>query len=108
MECCEPFKQFQTPLGDMAIVFSAAAQTMLERLDPPTRASVLMALLGLMILGFGLMLLAWLGARFTRRYRKGRAPARSREGVPQRQEDAWWKKPVSGDLHTPPRDDENG
>jgi hypothetical protein len=87
------------------IVSLVGRQTMLEKLDPPTRAKVLMALLGLVILGFGMMLLAWLGARFARRYRQGPAkPAPSKE-TPPLNEDAWWKKPVSADLRPPePRD----
>ena len=43
-------------------------QSALERLDPARRAKVLAALAGLIILGFGLVMLAWLGARATRRY----------------------------------------
>ena len=92
----------------MDIALPLARQTMLEKLDPPTRASVLMALLGLVILGFGLMLLAWLGARFARRYRQGPTPRRPREDSPQFNEDAWWKKPVSGDLDTPQPSDKGG
>jgi hypothetical protein len=91
---------------DIAVL--AAGQTMLDKLDPPTRASVLMALLGLIILGFGLMLLAWLGARFVRRYRQGPAPRSPRVDSPQFDEDAWWKKPVSADLDAPQPGDEGG
>jgi hypothetical protein len=40
----------------------------IERLDPPTRAKVLAALAGLIILMIGLMLLAWMGARWARAY----------------------------------------
>jgi hypothetical protein len=47
----EPEKQFQ-----------------IERLDPATRAKALAALTGLVILMIGLMLLAWLGARWARAY----------------------------------------
>ncbi len=43
-------------------------KAVLERLEPERRAKVLAALAGLIILGFGLVLLAWLGARATRRY----------------------------------------
>lgn len=90
----------------LANILLAARQTMLEKLDPPTRASVLMALLGLIILGFGLMLLVWLGGRFVRRYRQGRP--RRRDDSPEFAEDAWWKKPISGDLDTPQPGDEGG
>ncbi len=44
---------------------------LIRRLDGPTRAKVLAALAGLIILGFGMVLLVWLGARVTRRYMKG-------------------------------------
>jgi len=92
--------------GDIALLL--ARQTMLEKLDPPTRAKVLMALLGLIILGFGMMLLAWLGARFARRYRQGPAKPASSRQAPAANEDAWWKEPVSPDLTTPdPPDGEN-
>jgi hypothetical protein len=40
----------------------------IERLDPQTRAKVLAALTGLIILMLGLMLLAWMGARWARAY----------------------------------------
>jgi len=44
---------------------------LIKRLDDPTRAKVLAALAGLIILGFAMVLLAWLGARVTQRYRRG-------------------------------------
>jgi hypothetical protein len=88
------------------VILLVARQTMLERLDPPTRARVLMALLGLVILGFGMMLLAWLGARFARRYRQGRGKPGPSEESPQLNKDAWWKKPVSADLDASRADDD--
>jgi hypothetical protein len=50
---------------------SASAQEqipLIQRLDGPTLAKVLAALAGLIILGFAMVLLTWLGARVTRRY----------------------------------------
>ena len=44
------------------------AQPLIRKLEPAMRAKVLAALAGLVILGFALMALAWLGARATRRY----------------------------------------
>lgn len=41
---------------------------LLLRLDDATRAKVLAALAGLVILGFLMIVLTWLGARWTRRY----------------------------------------
>src|SRR5687767_10872944 len=46
----------------------APAKPVLEQLEPARHAKVLAAIAGLIILGFGLVLLAWLGARATRRY----------------------------------------
>jgi hypothetical protein len=43
----------------------------LRRLDDLTRVKVLAAVAGLIILGFGMVLLAWLGARFAQHYRHG-------------------------------------
>jgi hypothetical protein len=42
---------------------------LIKRLDGATRAKVLAALAGLIILGFAMVVLIWLGARFTQRYR---------------------------------------
>lgn len=66
------------------------SQTPLARLDPQTRAKVLAALAGFIILGFGLITLAWLGGRFTRRYmNQGRSPGSDRP-----HEDDWAHKPI--------------
>jgi hypothetical protein len=48
-----------------------AEEMPLKKLDGATRAKVLSALAGLIILGFALALLIWLGARMTRRYMYG-------------------------------------
>lgn len=47
---------------------TAKTQPLLMRLDGATRAKVLAALAALVILGFLLVTLTWLGARMTRRY----------------------------------------
>lgn len=67
---------------------------LIKRLDGPTRARVLAALAGLIILGFALVLLTWLGARVTQRYRKGTSYHRptSRPG-----EHDWARKPLTPD-----------
>jgi hypothetical protein len=70
---------------------------MLERLDPVTRTRVLSALLGLVILAVSLMLLAWMGARVARRYRKRTLRKTSSSDTQRRAEDTWWKKPLTGD-----------
>ena len=66
----------------------------IKRLPDPARAKVLAALAGLIILGFGMVLLTWLGARVTQRYRKGAAYFRP---TPRPGEHDWAKKPLAGD-----------
>jgi hypothetical protein len=80
-----------------SVLLATAGQTLLERLDPATRARVLAALTGLVILGFALVILAWLGARATRRYmRSGSSDApRRRSSLSQAVEEDWAKKPIT-------------
>lgn len=68
----------------------------IERLDPLTRVKVLAALTGLVILMFGMMLLAWLGARWARHY-ANQAPRlfEDREKRPKWSADDWASKPLS-------------
>jgi hypothetical protein len=59
------------------------------RLDPANRAKVLMALLALVLVGMGLMALAWIGGRRLRRViKQPLKPA-------QRFEDQWYRKPLA-------------
>ena len=51
----------------------AEATPLIKRLDNATRAKVLAALAGLVILGFAMVLLTWLAARVVQRYRHGSA-----------------------------------
>ena len=67
----------------------------IKRLDDSTRAKVLAAVAGLIILGFGMVLLTWLGARFTQRYRHG---ASQFQPTPPPDEHDWARKPLA-----PPR-----
>jgi hypothetical protein len=77
-------------LGGMLLA-QQKAQTLLTRLDSERRAKVLAALAGLIILGFGLVALAWLGARFTRRYmNQGTDDNRSQKDDP----DDWAATPM--------------
>jgi hypothetical protein len=55
------------------------------------RAKVLAALAGLVILGIGMVLLTWLGARFTQRYRQGTPYLRP---TPRPGEHDWAGKPL--------------
>jgi hypothetical protein len=69
----------RAPRGTQACLWAAGAAALfaqaepekrfqIERLDPATRAKALAALTALVILMIGLMLLAWLGARWARAY----------------------------------------
>ena len=51
----------------------------LPQLDPQRRASVILALAGLVILGLGMIALVWLGAQHVRRLARQRPIPRSRE-----------------------------
>jgi hypothetical protein len=57
---------FQQLLAD-AIAAQQPARPMLERLDPPHRAMVIMAILGLVLTGLMLVAGAMIGARWVRR-----------------------------------------
>lgn len=68
----------------------------IDRLDGATRAKVFAALAALIILGFGLVILAWMGARYTRRY-MGASPLKP-TGL-QRTDD--WVRPPAQDQPVP-------
>ena len=70
------------------------AQPLIKRLDDATRAKVLAALAGLIILGFAMVLLTWLGARITQRYRHSSPVLKP---TPRPGEHQWAKKPLSED-----------
>ena len=74
-----------------------APQPLLRRLEPAVRARVLAALAGLIILGFALVLLAWWGARFTRRYLKRPWPGSERRKGGSVSEFDWASKPLYSD-----------
>ena len=69
----------------------------IQRMDGATKARVLAALAALIILGFGMIALVWLGARITQRYRNRTSYFRP---TPRPGENDWANKPLSGD---PPR-----
>ena len=64
----------------------------IKKLDGPSRAKALAALAGLIILGFGMVALAWLGARVTQRYRNSKPYFRP---TPRPGEHDWASKPLS-------------
>ena len=68
----------------------------IRRMDGATRARVLAALAGLIILGFGMVLLIWLGARITHRYRHGTSYFRP---TPRPGENDWAAKPLNDPPH---------
>src|SRR4029450_7211891 len=68
-----------------------ATQPLIKRLDKPTQVKVLAALAGLVILGFGMVALIWLGARMTQRYRNSTPCHRP---TPRPGEHDWAKKPL--------------
>jgi hypothetical protein len=72
---------------------------LIKRLPGPTRAKVLAALAGLIILGMAMVALIWLGARFTQRYRN-RQPYF--QPTPRPGEHDWARRPLGGKL----RDDD--
>lgn len=79
--------------GNWSLLADEAAKAGIDKLDGGTRAKVLAALAGLVILGFALVLLTWMGARYTRRY-MGLGPTGSTH--PPRTDD--WVRPSSQDA----------
>jgi hypothetical protein len=67
----------------------------IKRLDGATKAKALAALAGLIILGFAMIALAWLGARVVQRYRH-RQPYLI--PTPRPSEHDWAKKPLAGPV----------
>jgi hypothetical protein len=64
----------------MPVLFAAdQAKPLLVRLDPQSRASLLAALAGMIVLAFGFMVLAYLGARYVKRIARQRPPPRRRD-----------------------------
>ena len=80
----------------VAVSIAAAdeAQPLIKRLDDATRAKVLAAMAGLIILGFAMVLLTWLGARITERYRRSSPVLKP---TPRPSEHEWARKPLSED-----------
>jgi hypothetical protein len=70
------------------------AEPLLLRLDPESRAKVVMSLLALILLGLALVAMIWLGARHLRRI------ARKRLGPAAEHQDDWYRKPLV--RHEPP------
>jgi len=73
-------------------VWADVPPPLIKRLDDTTRAKVLAALAGLIILGFAMVLLTWLGARVVQRYRKGTPYFRP---TPRPGEHDWARRPLT-------------
>jgi hypothetical protein len=74
-----------------AAAWAQEAMPGLKKLDGPSRAKALAALAGLIILGFGMIALIWLGARVTQRYRNSKPYFRP---TPRPGEHDWAGKPL--------------
>jgi hypothetical protein len=88
--CLPAFVRSEPVEGERGVSDEAQA---IKRLDGPTRAKALAALAGLIILGFGMVALIWLGARVAQRYRKGTSYFRP---TPRPAEHDWAAKPLGG------------
>ena len=89
-----------------AVAEAQQKQPLIKKLDGPTRAKVLAALAALIILGFAMVALTWLGARVTRRYMKGTSFHRP---TPRPEKSDWSPQPFkAGDKLADEPDDESG
>gem|GEM_PF-1723671 len=82
-------------LTGSVLIAQQAAQAGIDKLDGATRAKVLAALAGLIILGFGLVILVWMGGRYTRRYMGSGARGPS-QGV---RTDEWVRRSQEDEPH---------
>ena len=78
-------------LHDAAVWAEEAPLPAIKRMDGATKAKVLAALAGLIILGFAMVALIWLGARVAQRYRQGASFFRP---TPRPGEHDWARKPL--------------
>ena len=78
-------------LYQAAALANAPPPPAIKQLDGATRAKVLAALAGLIILGFGMVALIWFGAHVAQRYRQGSSVFRP---TPRPGEHDWARKPL--------------
>jgi hypothetical protein len=89
-----------------SLAVAEEATPLIKRLDGPTRAKVLAALAGLIILGFAMVALTWLGARVTRRYMMGTSYLRP---TPRPDRSDWSPQPLKpGDKLADEPEEERG
>ncbi len=60
-------------------ILADGEQPLIKRIDPDSRARLLLALAGMVILAIGGMVLVWLGARYVKRIARQRPPERQRD-----------------------------
>jgi hypothetical protein len=93
---------FTTPTrwatGAIVWCLGQTQQSFLQRLPHPQRVKLLAALLLVIVLGLGLLFLAWWGGRATRRYMNWTRTGKRRE--PGWREDDWARKPLQTDSDT--------
>jgi ABC-type spermidine/putrescine transport system permease subunit II len=77
---------------DLAWLLAQQTEPLIRRLEPQMRAKVLAALAALIILGFGMIALVWLGGRATRRYMGIEPKPRRRDR--EINSDDWAHKPI--------------
>jgi hypothetical protein len=83
-------------IEDALLPDTTEGQSVLMRLEPANRAKVLMALLALVLVGLGLIALAWLGGRHLRRI------AKRRPGPTNPRMEDWYRKPLVPPDSDPP------
>jgi|SoiMetStandDraft_5_1073268.scaffolds.fasta_scaffold790929_1 hypothetical protein len=83
---------------------ATAAEPVLERLDPPRRAAIIMALLGLTLVGLFLIVLAMLGGHWARRLARHRPGQRSQRS-PREPSDAQLRQSLESILPEAKTDD---
>ena len=78
-------------------------QPLFQRLDSETRGDLIMKLLLILVVGFALMLFAWMGARIVRRIGRTSHPRGRFRYRATQPEDDWWKKSMisNEDSHLP-------
>ena len=83
------------PTACGAFLVAQADQPLLQRLDPATRAKVLVGLAGVLLLGLVGILLVWLAGRVARAYANRTSAVRPRWLRADLREDDWAKKPLA-------------
>jgi len=86
------------------VILAQAERPLILRLEPKDRARVLAALAAVIILGFGLVLLAGWGARATRRYMNRPPRIRRQPDSPVVKDDDWATKPLYSDTDSSSQD----